>query len=351
MVKGIWTIHEAPLQADEFGFHVAVGPDDRVWLLTIEILRKCHKEYEEHSTDLRRLLVLDNGEWTREFDLRVLNLPLYYSTFSDMVCGSQGELWLFVGMDTLFRIHEDNIQTFSPDTAPLLKPAINARLAADSNGGIWIALQQHGAVGYRDGKWQVYNSENSPLDGYVTCIAIDSSGIVWFALDNRTEVQLRTFDAQTWHLHSTFAKLKRNAEIHSIKVDTQGVVWAAWQFDMERHGLWRIDPDGANYTQFMKNNSQLPTTDIRSLALDHHNRCWADANGGITVFDADKSATWITIEPGVLAEPTSRSVARHKTLHINQHLMTYIYVPRIDSQGRIWARTQRGVAVFTPQRI
>lgn len=170
----------------------------------------------------------------------------------------------------------------------------------DNDGSAWIATWK--GVSRFDGKsFKTYTEESGLLDKWVYAIAKDQSGLFWFG----SEGGLNSFDGLNWKAYTHSDGL--GAKIESASGE-----------DGHQLGHHREDKKG---NQIGNPNYVL------DIAIDHNNVKWiATWGAGLSRFDGQSWKTYI---------------AGTGTIGGN-----FVHALEIDSEGNLWAGTDKGVTRF-----
>lgn len=90
----------------------------------------------------------------------------------------------------------------------------------DNQGNKWFSTFHEGVTNFDGTKWKIYNTTNGLAGNYVSCIATDSKGNVWFGTDNGVS----KFDGVNWTTYTTSDGLAKNY-ILSMTIDAQDIKW------------------------------------------------------------------------------------------------------------------------------
>lgn len=100
---------------------------------------------------------------------------------TDIAEGTNGEVWVTVAGQGVFRWENGNWQNFYPNTGNVQLPSSNVRsVAVEQNGRIWFGTDSGVAI-YDGTTWQTLRTTDGLIDNLVNDIYIHPSGTVWFA--------------------------------------------------------------------------------------------------------------------------------------------------------------------------
>ncbi len=170
----------------------------------------------------------------------------------------------------------------------------------DDDGSSWIATWK--GVSHFDGKsFTTYTEEAGLLDKWVYAIAKDQDGLFWFG----TEGGLNSFDGRTW-------------KAYTHKEGLGAKIGGVLEGDAHRSGHHQRDKKG---NQIGNPNYVL------DIAVDLNNVKWIGTWGaGLSRFDGQSWQTYI---------------AGTGTIGGN-----FVHALEIDSEGNLWAGTDKGVTLF-----
>ncbi|MFP4446233.1 MAG: two-component regulator propeller domain-containing protein [Desulfosudaceae bacterium] len=183
---------------------------------------------------------------------------------------------------------------------------INA-ITVDQDGAVWLGrgdffstMLGYGGINVWDGdNWTVYTTDNSDLvTDYVEAITLDAAGHKWIgtstvALGVLIEQPggVNRFDGANWTTFHTNNSDLTGEYVYDIAIDSTGSKWVATL----HNGIFRYnDSDWVNYTAA----DGLPSNEIQALAVDSDDTIWFGTvlNGAgsydgaaLTLYDADNS--------------------------------------------------------------
>jgi ligand-binding sensor domain-containing protein len=175
------------------------------------------------------------------------------------------------------------------------------------------------------GTYQKYTATEGLADNYVTAIAQDKQGNLWFGTDKGVS----RYDGTHWKTFTTKDGLA-NDFVTTIAVDKQGNLWFGTyairsDYAIQSNGVSRYD--GRNW-QIFTTKDGLPGNDVYAIYGDNQGNVWFGAfggNGGATRFDGTHWQTF-TQKDGLIGG----------------------YVEGIyqDQQDKLWFGTINGVSSF-----
>lgn len=205
---------------------------------------------------------------------------------------------------------------------------------ADNKGNLWFVgsippdiWTTHGNAyviyKYNRSGWFDYSPPKS--FGYNGCNSIffENEGKMWFTT---TDSGAYMYDGTTWY-HYIKPSVFEGA--YSMTVDNEGNKWFA-----THNGLVKFD--GSSWVVFNSSNSGLKFNVVNDLAVDKNGNIW------LATGSPDEQGDTIT---GRIAKFDGTNWTYYKTFDVTQGL-NYVKSIAIDSSGKIWAGTFKGLSVF-----
>ncbi|NKB66934.1 MAG: response regulator [Candidatus Latescibacteria bacterium] len=169
-------------------------------------------------------------------------------------------------------------------------------------------------AGKGKGHWRTYDVTDGLAGPWISAVAQDSAGALWFATFNNG---VSRFDGQQWTNYNAEDGLPDN-RVYALYVDADGQLWCG-----TRRGAARFD--GQQWTNYNAED-QLGPQDIADIAADSHGHMWfATWAGGVIRFDGTQ---WITYTAADHL-PNNRVYDLHHT-----------------ADGAMWFATRGGAARF-----
>jgi ligand-binding sensor domain-containing protein len=154
-----------------------------------------------------------------------------------------------------------------------------SQIAIDSEGKKWIGSWRWGYLArFDDNGWMVYDSSNSPLDGFfpITRLDIDDNDNVWLCT-GFINSGLYKFDGNTWEHFTT-----SNSGIPVNYIDAilceGNHTWIAYYQGISRY-------DGVSWTTFTPANSNMSDHTILDLKMDEAGNLWLLHSNGLEKFN------------------------------------------------------------------
>lgn len=171
---------------------------------------------------------------------------------------------------------------------------------------------------FKKGLWRTYTCLDGLADNYVTAIASDTMGRVWFG----TETGLSVFDGAAF---TTFTKkdgLISNF-IHTIFADSRGTLWIGTDKGLSCY-------DGEKFTN-LSSREGLTGQWVLAVFEDSHGRIWIGTNEALCQYEGGKFVTCLSEEdlPG-----------NNKVTAIAE-----------DAEGNLWLGTAAGLLRFNGQQL
>jgi len=182
-------------------------------------------------------------------------------------------------------------------------------IEVDSDYDVWIGTQTEGVRHFdRDSTWLDYRPDNSGIFGLnIYGIAIGEDNHVWFGFQEAGLSRLSPDSVWTTYQESSFPM---DNSIRDVYADSDGNIWTA-----AIGGLYRFD--GALWTGFTSDNSDLPNNNVYSVIQDLSGDYWVGTDSGVCHFDGATDWTCYTSQNSGLAPGQVASLA-------------------VDSNGYVW---------------
>jgi hypothetical protein len=166
-------------------------------------------------------------------------------------------------------------------------------------------------------KWTIYNTHNGLSDNQVFCIAIDSTGSLWFGGSSVSK-----FDGSAWYTYLA------DLGVGSIDVDADKNIW----FGTFGFGVYKYD--GFSWTLYDTSNCGITDNSINTNTID------VDSQGDIW-FGTHSRVTWAGT--GV----SKFDGANWKTYNSDNGLVyNNVWDIETDAQGNEWFVTSHGISEF-----
>lgn len=224
----------------------------------------------------------------------------------------------FLGSD--YGIYESNIYNCQDtiwDTSNVLDHKNIRSLALDSQDNLWVGTD-HGLAMYDGANWILFNADNSDIpDNKVKHIFVDQGDTLWLAIDG---AGLTQFDGTNWTFYEDLFPNASMIKYNAVLRDSLNTLWFAHD-----QGLTKIA--GLDTTEYSKDNSDLPSTKILSLAVDSLNHLWIGTyDGGLVKFDGNNWEIFDSENSGLVSDK--------------------VQTVCIDQKGFVWAGTNQGLNKF-----
>jgi ligand-binding sensor domain-containing protein len=299
-------------------------------------------------------LVLD-GDRTSWQAFRRPWVPLPSSRVTAIAAGPPGEVWLAThGGLVQFRTSGTGLkwQAMTVENAGLPYPTVLG-VAVDAQGTAWAATGAGAASVQPDGSGRAFTTKNAPLLHQILDAAyVDRDGRVWFGGAGGVNVYQPAAGGRdgTWPVgftrESSGGTLPDDL-VYSIVGDGMGRIWfgtrsgaAVLQPDANAFALGAYDP--SRWQTFTSANSTLPNDQVHTILIDGQERIWFGTENGIAVLDESRpsgsAGQWTIFAAG------SQSPAAPNLPH------PWVQALASSPDGRIWAGTRSGLAVFDPSR-
>lgn len=208
---------------------------------------------------------------------------------------------------------------------------VNA-IAIDKKGRVWAGTEKSGIAMFDGTNWHTYSAQEGLPSDEIYGLTVDTNGAIWAATWEgvaKFEEELNRWEVKYTVQSNTIF----NNHTHAIAFDSSSNIWVAHithgvsEYNA-KEGKWihhRASPDGiggdkirsiavrsgdaaspesvwfatadSGVSKFengkwtvYRTQDGLPSDDVRTVALDKHNRVWAATSGGVAYFDGKK---WI----------------------------------------------------------
>jgi ligand-binding sensor domain-containing protein len=250
-----------------------------------------------------------------------------------------GNLW--VGVKTRCDIYEcygalskfDGANWTTYDNAGYGKFSDITAIASDPAGNVWFGTgvicpkapcYSEGIRKFDGASWTSYTTADGLAGNYVTTIASDSLGNMWFgtgfACFNGGQCSgpgVSKFDGTAWTTYTTGDGLADNY-VTTITSDSAGNTW----FGTDGYGVSKYD--GSNWTTYTSADG-LAEDLITAIASDPAGNIWLGTDKGVSKFDGTSWTTYTTAN-GLVSD--------------------WIKAIASDPSGNIWLGTDKGVSKF-----
>ncbi|NNE30107.1 MAG: hypothetical protein HKN16_10755, partial [Saprospiraceae bacterium] len=160
----------------------------------------------------------DGTQWLDLADIKFSNTAEYDETNETLWVGTKSNVGLF-------KVKDGTITNFTWSNSDIPSSEI-FDLEVDSDGTVWMVIDDKGLVSFDGTSFTQYNSSNSDiLSDNPTLISVDPSGNVW--IGGFQYNALSRFDGTDWVHFQPFVSDLPNANIRQMKCDSQGDLWMA----------------------------------------------------------------------------------------------------------------------------
>ena len=280
--------------------------------------------------------------------------------------GIGGNQVVYTAVDPLGRIwcatHERGVSVYdgvkwivyNTGNSGLSRDNVNG-IAFGSFGQIWFATLGGGVSMFDGQNWTTFNTENSGLAGdFVWYVAVGPQGRLWFGC----MAGLSVYDGQTWYTYPD------TSNVHCVAFDSQGRTWFG-------DGMALNLVDGQSTIDVSRDQLDVYTRDVYAIAFDDMDNTWLGTGNGIFRYDGQQMVQFDTETTGLRGQqvfaaavgPDGRvwfgaddedgiasfdgtSWQHYSTASGPNPLSTNVIESLVDTQGRIWLGTDRGVSVY-----
>lgn len=262
------------------------------------------------------LAFFDGVDW-EVYDSETSELPDNY--IRDIHKDNSGITWIATD-GGLLKVDANGWESLTMSNSNI--PSNNIRsVTTDSEGNIWIGTWGQG-IAFKDGNnWTVYDTNNSdlPSNGVFT-VELDELGVVWVGMFNGG---VSKFNGITWETFNTSNSDLPHNHVRTISFDQNHIAWfgtedgiakktpgdqwniykaetigysfhTVYKGIVESPGVVYFGTDGgilqfvnSTFSMVTSQNSNLPSNNIRSMALDGDGNVWVGSgNDGLSIYSA-----------------------------------------------------------------
>jgi len=137
-----------------------------------------------------------------------------------------------------------------------------------------------------DGSIDIFDKTSGLPGNYITAIAIDNNGNIWFGLSSSEygiSYGLVKYDGANFNLYNTSNSDLPSNNITALCIDEEGILWIGCSQILSYSCI--VKYDGVDWITYDANNSLLPAgAVIKSIATDS-TKLWVGTHGGLVSFD------------------------------------------------------------------
>ncbi|TAL66936.1 MAG: T9SS type A sorting domain-containing protein [Bacteroidetes bacterium] len=199
----------------------------------------------------------------------------------DIVIDSLGNKWF--GSDFgLIKYDNTKFTGYTVYNSEILNSEVR-RMIVDKDNNKWLSFINGKLQKFTDSTWITIDSTNSKLPTYEVISFMVDSNIIWFG----TYKGLIKFDKDNWIYYNTSNSGLTGNYINAICFENDSTRWFSMSHPLDEwFGAGIAKLSGNKWEIFDKDNSQLPTNSVLSLAIDKHGNKWIGMyEGGIAKFN------------------------------------------------------------------
>jgi len=212
---------------------------------------------------------------------------------------------------------------------------------ADGSISLWAATEHRGLARLNGGRWQVYNTDTGfpyhSVSSLVETSSADGTHALWAGTDGGGLARLRNGQ---WRVFNIESGLPSNLVTYLFKNDLPEGGQELWIGTMG--GIVSIDPDAENPSFIVLSDATapaLPNNTIYRIESDSQDRIYLFTNKGIA------RLTRLAPFPQKVTDYEVYTFTTEDGLPQNECVEG---ASMVDSQGRVWAGTVEGAAMFDP---
>lgn len=276
------------------------------------------------------------------------NIQLEEIVVNSITIDREDNKWL--GTDKgVIKFDDTDFTKFRTTNSPLV--GYITCLAADTNGIVWIGTK-HGLGKYDGKKWTVYTQYNSGLpDNEINCLVIDKRQNKWIG----TEHGLVKFNGKKWNLFKIHNRDFLRDVIDKIAVDSNGTIWAGGfsnyvprnnfghMYCPERPSFYGLAKfDGTKWTIYDSSNSGIPYSYVTSIAIAPNGNIW------VGTFDSELFGERYFVSKYDKKKWKNFEMTNMLNIKDPFYNLNYNYIDDIDFDKtyNVWVRSQAGIAKF-----
>jgi ligand-binding sensor domain-containing protein len=225
-------------------------------------------------------------------------------------------------------------------------------IAVDGEGVLWFGTYYHGVSRFDGQAWTTYTTNDGLASDEIRAIAVDGEGALWFATRGGG---VSRFDGEEWTTYAGEGGLASD-NVYAVTVDNKGVLWFGTDQGVSSYDgeMWKA------YTQ----SDGLASDQVNAVTADGEGVLWFGTDGGVSRFDGE---TWTTYTgwdglasdevnavavdgEGVLWFGTDSGVSRFDgetwaTYTEQDGLVSNgVYATAVDEDGTLWFGTEHGIS-------
>ncbi|MDD5582601.1 MAG: two-component regulator propeller domain-containing protein [Candidatus Marinimicrobia bacterium] len=310
------------------------------------------------------IISFDGSEWTT-FDTTNSDLPNQVG--KSLAIDQQNRLWIGTSgvIDPIRVIYGKGVACFDGDTWSVYDTS-NSDIPAnrietvcvDKRNKIWVGTYGGGLAAFDGETWEIYNVTNSGLPtNCILSLAVSLDSSLWIG----SMEGLTRYNGETWTTYNSTNSILPYNYIFGLYIDENGVLWAGC-CSYVKGALVRIEEN--EWTLFDEYNSNLKTNVVWTICKDLAGKVWVGTNTGLfTILNSE--CTFYDIGLGTNKLKDVKVDEFGKIWVGGEDLYAFDYVKwdhynssnsplpnsvietlYIDSQNRLWAGTQEGIAIY-----
>lgn len=330
----LFTNDNSPLPSDYILAPFTAVYEDRIWI-NVWISQGLGIPAKQHG------LVLTNGiEWY-EYQFGKHGLPARATEY--MATGEDNILCLSVPFIGICYFNGKSTILYRFGHAGLPELALIRGIHVDSE-QTFVATTD-GVYTFIQGRWERVSLSPTDSTGCVTIFGVDQKGHLWFACQTLTDAHFFAKRADSLEFVCSLPLGYKQDEIVCFTVDAYERIWLG-----RRSGglmLWERE----EWNRLSKQDCSLLYGEIQDLTIDEFHNLWVGTARGYAIFDGQHWHDWGAIRLSSQVRPVSRDVL----LSVDSSIVSeHIYIGgwvAIDSIGRKWLSSTKGLVVFMPYDI
>jgi hypothetical protein len=261
-----------------------------------------------------------------------------------MAVDGRNQLWLAVPHIGICCFNGHSTVPYAFGQTGLPRDLIVADLCIDGMDRVWVATLGHGMYRLEGKKWQRITGDTRTLSDFVLSFGVDRRNDLWLVCEDREETRFLSKRSGSWEMVSSLPLGgKHKDEVVCFVIDRDDRIWAGRRLG----GLMVWEKQ--RWQRLTDRDCPLLVGEIQSLAIDESDNLWVGTAGGFAVFDDSRWHDWGAIRPGT----SEQAISRDDLLSADPETISrYVYIGgfiAVDSIGRKWLTSAKGLVMFTPE--
>jgi len=267
--------------------------------------------------------------------------------FINLATDNAGNLWIATGRDGagigFMKFDGEKWSLYNKQQYPQIPSNDYFNIHSGQDNTIYLANWGNGVTIFKDGNFQIYNKNNSPLVGIskdtnfiaVSDVKTDSKGNVWianFTPANNKPLSVLTKDKKWYSYSLTNFGFTEKDGIYKMIIDQYDTKW--FLLFSGKTGLYYFNENGTfenlndDKLGYFSTNNGLITNEVTALAVDKRGMLWIGTSQGMNF----------------IADPSNPRISEIIIRSLRSQSITCIAVDALDQK---WVGTKNGVFVLS----